>query len=246
MSLQYRTISSQILRQVRSAILKRALFCERMKKGYFEHMLWKYDRLWTYCARLHDDVIFHLRVLLRNMTSIRLLSLTFRKNRLENVVEYGSKWKSILKNLTRQKWNLKSDVEVHVIYNFYCFYMFLYVTWNETGLSIARTGSWIMVRDRKRSERRKKTSSCVTQIDLFKTKRKREKDIDYWQNECVTMNRARILQNWRDRCVTMHGARILQKNRTNALRCTERVYYRKTERVRYNAQSAYITERQTR
>jgi len=26
------------------------------------------------------------------------------------------------KNLTRQKWNLKIGVEVHVIYNFYCFY----------------------------------------------------------------------------------------------------------------------------
>jgi len=37
---------------------------------------------------VHVDVIFHLRVLLRNMTSICLLSLTFRKIRSENVVEY--------------------------------------------------------------------------------------------------------------------------------------------------------------
>jgi len=44
-------------------------------------------------------------------------------------------------------------------------------------------------------------------------------------------------------CVTMYRARILQKDRTNALQCTGRVYYRKTKRVRYNAQSAYITER---
>jgi len=27
------------------------------------------------------------------------------------------------KKLTRQKWNLKGIVKVHVIYNFYCFYM---------------------------------------------------------------------------------------------------------------------------
>lgn len=34
-----RTISPQVLRRVRSAILKRALFCERMEGGHFEHML---------------------------------------------------------------------------------------------------------------------------------------------------------------------------------------------------------------
>jgi len=27
------------------------------------------------------------------------------------------------KNLTRQKWKLKGGVEIHVIYNFYCFYI---------------------------------------------------------------------------------------------------------------------------
>jgi len=42
----------------------------------------------------------------------------------------------------------------------------------------------------------------------------------------------------------MHRACILQKDKTNALQCTEHVYYRKTERIRYNAQSAYITDRQ--
>jgi len=35
-------------------------------------------------------------------------------------------------------------------------------------------------------------------------------------------------------------------DRTNMSQCTERVYYRKTERMRYNAQSAYITERQNK
>jgi len=49
----------------------------------FENM-----RLWTYCVRSHFDVIFHLRMFLRNMTSICLLSLTFRRNRSENVVEW--------------------------------------------------------------------------------------------------------------------------------------------------------------
>jgi len=34
-----RTISPQILRRVRSAILDRAVFCERMEGGHFEHML---------------------------------------------------------------------------------------------------------------------------------------------------------------------------------------------------------------
>jgi len=52
-----------------------------------------------------------------------MLSLTFRKNRSENVVEYGSKQRSTLKKLMRQEWNLKGGVEVHVIFNFYCFYM---------------------------------------------------------------------------------------------------------------------------
>jgi len=37
-------------------------------------------------------------------------------------------------------------------------------------------------------------------------------------------------------CITMHRARILQKDRTNTLQCTERVYYRQTERRRYNLQ----------
>jgi len=27
------------------------------------------------------------------------------------------------KNLTRHKWNLKGGLKVHVIYNFYCFFM---------------------------------------------------------------------------------------------------------------------------
>jgi len=59
------------------------------------------------------------------MTSICLLSLTFRKNKSENIVEYGSKRKNFhfKKNLTRQKWNLKGGVEVYIIYNFYCFYI---------------------------------------------------------------------------------------------------------------------------
>jgi len=57
------------------------------------------------------------------------------------------------------------------------------------------------------------------------------------------MHGARILQNKRNECVTMHEARILQKDRTSALQCTERVYYRKTERVRYNAQSAHILQK---
>jgi len=52
-------------------------------------------------AHDHVDVIFHLRVFLRNMTSICLLSLTFRKNR--NVVEYGSRWRSTLKRLNAPK-----------------------------------------------------------------------------------------------------------------------------------------------
>jgi len=76
-----RTISPQILRRVRSAILDRTIFCERMEGSHLEHMLWKYDRLWTYCARSHVDVIFHLHVILRNMTLICLLSHTLRKNR---------------------------------------------------------------------------------------------------------------------------------------------------------------------
>jgi len=33
-----RTISPQILRRIRSAILERALFCERMEGSHFEHM----------------------------------------------------------------------------------------------------------------------------------------------------------------------------------------------------------------
>jgi len=37
--------------------------------------------------REHVDVIFHLRLLLRNMTSICLLILTFRKKRIENVIK---------------------------------------------------------------------------------------------------------------------------------------------------------------
>jgi len=49
------------------------------------------------------DVIFHLCVLLRNMTSICLLSLTFRKNRSENVVEYGSRRRSTLKKSNAPK-----------------------------------------------------------------------------------------------------------------------------------------------
>jgi len=57
-------------------------------------MLWKYDKLWIYCAQSHV-VIFYMRVLLRNMISARLLSLTFRKNRSENIVEYDSKRRSI-------------------------------------------------------------------------------------------------------------------------------------------------------
>jgi len=36
------------------------------------------------------DVILYLRVFLPNMTLVYLLSLTFQKNRLKNVVEYGS------------------------------------------------------------------------------------------------------------------------------------------------------------
>jgi len=35
------------------------------------------------------------------------------------------------KNLTRQKWNLKGGVEVHVIFNFYCFYMSLIEKYNN-------------------------------------------------------------------------------------------------------------------
>jgi len=31
--------------------------------------------------------------------------------------------KDFKKNLTCQKWNLKGGVELHVIYNFYCFYI---------------------------------------------------------------------------------------------------------------------------
>jgi len=54
-----RTISPQILRRVRSAILDRAIFFERVEGGHFKHMLW----------------------------------------------------------------NFMSGVEVHIIYNFYCFYM---------------------------------------------------------------------------------------------------------------------------
>jgi len=54
----------------------------------------------------HLDVIF-LRVLLRNMTSICLLSLIYQKNRLENVVEYGCRWRSTLKKPSKvelQRW----------------------------------------------------------------------------------------------------------------------------------------------
>jgi len=40
---------------------------------------------WIYWAQSHVDVIFYMHVLLCNMTSICLLSLTFKKNRSENV-----------------------------------------------------------------------------------------------------------------------------------------------------------------
>jgi len=81
------------------------------------------------CAICAQSVIFskhvgfHLRAILRNMTSICLLSLKLRKNRSKNVIEYVPGKSPLEKNLTRQKWNLKDGVEVHVIYNFYCFYM---------------------------------------------------------------------------------------------------------------------------
>jgi len=52
------------------------------------------------------------------------VELLLKKNRSENVIEYDSRRRSTLKkNLTRQEWNLKGDVETHVIYNFYCFYV---------------------------------------------------------------------------------------------------------------------------
>jgi len=74
----------QILRRVRNAILERVLSFENMVD----------------CGHIaHVDVIFHLRVHLRNMISICLLSLTFRKNESENVVEYGSRRKSTLKKI---------------------------------------------------------------------------------------------------------------------------------------------------
>jgi len=67
--------------------------------------------------------------------------------------------------------------------------------------------------------------------------KKCEKDVDYRQA-------VRILQNRQNECVTMHKARILQKGRTNMLRCTERVYYRKTERMalQCTGSGANITE----
>jgi len=58
------------------------------------------------------------------------------------------------------------------------------------------------------------------------------------------MHKARIVHERQNECVTMYKAHLLQRNRTGALQCTERVYYKKTERVRYNAQGVYITERQ--
>jgi len=42
----------------------------------------------------------------------------------------------------------------------------------------------------------------------------------------------------------MHRARIVQTDRTSAVQCTERVYYKQMERVRYNTQSAYSIDRQ--
>jgi len=53
-------------------------------------------------------------------------------------------------------------------------------------LSIARISSWIVVRDWKRSEKRKKTNIYIVQHKnkfIYK-KKKREKDVDFWQ-ACV-------------------------------------------------------------
>jgi len=68
-------ISPQILRRVRSAILDRAVFCERME-GIISSICFENIS----CARSHVDVIFHLHAILR-ITSICLLSLTLQKNR---------------------------------------------------------------------------------------------------------------------------------------------------------------------
>jgi len=84
------------LRRVRSAILEKVLFCEKMEGGHFEHMLWKYNR-------------YDASVLLRNMTSICLLNLIFRKNRSKNVIEYSSRQKSILKKPNAPKMELYLD-----------------------------------------------------------------------------------------------------------------------------------------
>jgi len=47
------------------------------------------------CGRSHVNAIFnHLRVFLRNINSMCLLSLPFQKNKSENVVEYGSRQRS--------------------------------------------------------------------------------------------------------------------------------------------------------
>jgi len=73
------------LRQVCSAILEKVLTFENMVDC-------------RHIAHGHIDVIFHLRVHLRNMTSICLLSLTFRKNESENV-EYASRRTSTLKKI---------------------------------------------------------------------------------------------------------------------------------------------------
>jgi len=76
----------------------------------------------------------------------------------------------------------------------------------------------------------------ATEIDLFK--KKREKDVDYWQAVRILQNRrmrhiraqSAYITERQNECVTMHRARTLQKDRTKALQCTGNGTYYRTEK----------------
>jgi len=93
--------------------------------------------------------------------------------------------------------------------------------------------AWIVVRDRKRSKKRKKTSIDTTQKYIYKTREEHRFStsgayITEKQNECVTIHRKR-----------REYYRAIQA-RTDALRFTENGAYitkrHKTERVHCNSQ----------
>jgi len=105
------------------------------------------------------------------------------------------------------------------------------VVWNETRLSIARTSSWNVSRDRKRSGKRKKASDYITQKNIYLnarktwiTKKKNKTSVLQDARHIIQTDRTsgRYNANRRNAGVTRREKRILQIDRTSALQCEQK------------------------